>query len=536
MSTQPAIVDEGGDGMDLDTEPSEAPRRPTTFATTHLATILRDSSEWLSHVRLLQETDVIILLTPVVIPVSRDPTDNSDPFEPLGRSLARRHARIRHVPYTHRNGITSTHLGFIKRGHAIILCLASEPIQSDLADVTFAVSDNKPVIVVCCTGSRIDAQQALPFPTVIHTTGYSPPALDATATLVFVEQSQVNVSYLPDLSRANEFHPKVWLVEDFNEARDLSSVLNLWLECMDARFAMDQQALADVLRKPGYSKHYVVRNPSAGELVGFCATYLSYVDREGERLVASLAVLVVHPIARLQGIGLSLHSHAINQLKKTRGIIRLQLGSIFPRILYGPPSDVPFNDEWFRRRGWQMDKEAPGQGQAVHDLILEFEDWQYHSRFSSSIVIEYRLCTQDDMTKVLDLVEKISAMDGKLGWFDQYWSLSNGPNVKDIVLAIEDDDIIGTALTYTPACGSQVSNNLPWPRRIGNDVGGVTCVSIYPTKRDMIMSGILNACVENLQMQGMKMMFIDGVADCLEEFTKLGFQKWARYRDVWKSV
>lgn len=41
-------------------------------------------------------------------------------------------------------------------------------------------------------------------------------------------------------------------------------------------------------------------------------------------------------------------------------------------------------------------------------------------------------------------------------------------------------------------------------------------------KRDTIMRGILNACVENLQMQGMKKMFIDGVADGLEEFTKLG--------------
>lgn len=362
---------------------------------------------------------------------------------------------------TSRNGITSTHLGFIKRGHAIILCLASEPIQPELADVTFAVSDNKPVIVICCTSSSIDAQQALPFPTVIHTAGYSPSALEATAALVFAEQSRASVFYLPDLSRATEFHPKVWPVEDFNEARDIPSVLNLWLECMDIRFTMDQQALANVLRKPGYSKHYVVRNPSTGESVGFCATYLSYVDREGERLVASLAMLVVHPTSRLRGIGLSLHSHAINQLKRTRGIIRLQLGSTFPRILYGPPSDMPFSDEWFHRRGWQMNNETPGQGQAVHDLILEFENWQYHSGLGSSIVTEYRFCTQDDMTKVLDLVEKISAVDDKLGWFDQYWSLSNGPNVKDIVLAIEEDDIIGTALTYTPACGSQVSNNLP---------------------------------------------------------------------------
>jgi hypothetical protein len=67
-----------------------------------LATVLRDTTNWLSNIRTLRSTDVIILLTPVVIPISPDPVDVSDPFEPLGRSLAKRHARIRHVPYTQR--------------------------------------------------------------------------------------------------------------------------------------------------------------------------------------------------------------------------------------------------------------------------------------------------------------------------------------------------------------------------------------------------------------------------------------------------
>ena len=41
-----------------------------------------------------------MLLTPVVPLPSQESTDLSDPFEPLGRALARRHARVRHVPYT----------------------------------------------------------------------------------------------------------------------------------------------------------------------------------------------------------------------------------------------------------------------------------------------------------------------------------------------------------------------------------------------------------------------------------------------------
>lgn len=80
----------------------ESPEVQTNRNDGSLAVVLRDATDWLPHIKSLQETDVIILLTPVVIPISQDPNDLSDPFEPLGRSLAKRHAKIRQVPYTQR--------------------------------------------------------------------------------------------------------------------------------------------------------------------------------------------------------------------------------------------------------------------------------------------------------------------------------------------------------------------------------------------------------------------------------------------------
>lgn len=90
--------------IDLEPRPQRVDKTGSSslLQSTPIATIIRDVPHWLSSIRLLQSTDVIILLTPVVIPISQDPTDISDPFEPLGRSLSRRHARIRHVPYTKR--------------------------------------------------------------------------------------------------------------------------------------------------------------------------------------------------------------------------------------------------------------------------------------------------------------------------------------------------------------------------------------------------------------------------------------------------
>jgi len=258
----------------------------------------------------------------------------------------------------------------------------------------------------------------------------------------------------------------------------MANVLNLWTECISGRFAIDQHTLASLLRRPGYAKHYVVREPRNGDILGFCATYLSYVDKEGENLIASLAILLVRSSSRQQGVGLSLHSHAISQLKRTRGVIRLQLGSTFPRLLYGPPSEMHLNEEWFRRRGWQLDKGSPGQGQIVHDMILDFTDWRYTEQQQKQSSTNFRPCTQEDMIRVLEIVETTCARQAKMGWYDQYLSLMNGPNVKDVVLGIEHGTIVAIALTYTPSCGSQIASNLPWAGRIGNDVGGVTCICI----------------------------------------------------------
>lgn len=68
----------------------------------------------------------------------------------------------------------------------------------------------------------------------------------------------------------------------------------------------------------------------------------------------------------------------------------------------------------------------------------------------------------------------------------------------------------------------------------------------------MMMGGLLDACVANLQDQGMKKMFIDGIAEGVGSLLRLGkaidimkklqalimtgFREWARYRDVWKDT
>ncbi|THV47451.1 hypothetical protein BGAL_0310g00140 [Botrytis galanthina] len=507
------------------------------------ATILRDSADFLSKIRSLHESDVLVLLTPIVVPISQDITDTSDPFECLGRALAKRHAKVRHIPYTRRNGITSTHLGFIKRSHVIILCFVDHPEhqhQFEIAEVLFAVSDHKPCLIMVCS-DQVNKQDSIPFPTVILTSGYTPEDMEAAAAVIFGEREpSPNIGITSSASGMMEaVRPKLWAVDQWNESRDVPSVLKLWSDNFDVRFSIDVEAFVSLLRRPGYAKHYVVRDPRTSEVLGFCATYLSYVDQEGERLIASLAIIVVGKTYRRQGIGLSLHNHAIAQFRGTRGVIRLHLGSIFPRLLYGPPlsssAELTVNDEWFRRRGWILNKELRGQGQRVYDLILEFTKWKYQQNQGQE-KFKYRQSVQDDMVEVLRLVEEASIKQGNMGWFDQYFALMNGPNVKDIIICLEGDQIIATALTYTPFCGSSISSNLPWAGRIGHDVGGVTCICVSPQRNEPIGPELLDACIKKLYQQGMRRMFYDGVANDVDELKQLGFEEWAKYRDVWRDA
>jgi hypothetical protein len=104
-------------------------------------------------------------------------------------------------------------------------------------------------------------------------------------------------------------------------------------------------------------------------------------------------------------------------------------------------------------------------------MILEFAQWRYEDR-SPQASPSFRLCAEEDIERVLDFVETTCARQEKMGWYDQYLSITKGPNVKDVVLGIENNSIIAVALTYTPSSGSLIASNLPWAGRIGNNVGG----------------------------------------------------------------
>lgn len=440
--------------------------------------LIRDDQECIPLTRILVDGDIVLLLTPVVAPAGTPQGSERDPFEPLGRRLANHHPWIRHVPYTARGGITSTHVGFIRLAKAVVFVISTpshtgQSSQVELSEIARAIGEHRPqIIVACCNLQELESLKAS-FPTVLQLSGYTPSELEAAADIMFRETRSL-LSAGPNIQDLIlERGP--WQVEIWDERRDMGSVHELWNKCMPHRFRLDRFTLSSILCRDGYAMHYIVRDRETREVLGFCATYTTYVDSQGERLIGSLANIIVQPGYRGRGIGLSLHDHALRQLTRTRGVSRLQLGSTFPRLLYGLPFDLE-SEEWFRRRTWRMDGQIPGSGQEACDWLLRFDEWP--TRVFNSPSLTFRRCGMPDFDLVLDIVERESARNNHMGWYDQYAKLANTFHVRDIMLGLEGDNIVAIALTYVKDSGSGVAEDLPWAGTISEDVGGVTCICI----------------------------------------------------------
>ena len=93
----------------------------TTYANTEVNSsdvrFMRSSSASLKTLNSLPTDQLVVLFTPAI--PSAD--SHEDPFECLGRSLSKRHARIRHVPFVAKVGLTDLHAAWIRKAGAVVV-------------------------------------------------------------------------------------------------------------------------------------------------------------------------------------------------------------------------------------------------------------------------------------------------------------------------------------------------------------------------------------------------------------------------------
>ncbi|RBQ98600.1 hypothetical protein FVER53590_07996 [Fusarium verticillioides] len=505
------------------------------------ATLLWDHQDLIPLQKNLGDEDLVLLLTPAAVPIDQSLANASDPFEPLGKALARTHPWIRHVPYTKERGITGIHVAFIKRARVIIFVLTGFSteeglFQLELAEVAREVCEERPlVLIACCEVSEKGARE-YGFPTIIRCPGYFAADLQAVAVLLTSERPTATEA---TPTAGNSPPPPTWSLLKWDYDRDLPETHALWDACLPSKFHLDRSNLGSLLKRDGYAMHYMVREPNQGQAIGFCATFTTFTDSSGDRLIGSVAAIIVHKDFRGQGVGRFLHDEVVSKLNKIRGVGIIQLGSTFPRLLYGLPA--PETDtEWFEKRGWNMKESTPGNGRRVLDWLLRFADHPVPDLASAGLT--FRPCQLTDYQKVVEMANKESQKRYGFGWYDQYAKTIDSCYMNDIVVGLEGENLVAAAITYFPNNGSPCGADIPWPASIGQSIGGVSCICIKDedpdmvNRRDSVATRLLLACRQTLSERGMVGMFIDGSRSDENVLQSLGFCKWAEYKELWRKV
>ncbi|VUC21533.1 unnamed protein product [Clonostachys rosea] len=547
-------------------------------SSTPSANLLWDRQNCVPLDRCLSKDDIILLLTPLVVPPESQVDKTSDPFEPLGRSLSTRHPAVRHVPYTKQDGITGVHIAFIKKADVVIFVLTGysddDRTQADLADLVNEACDSRPLIVVaCCDLDEQDIQQH-DFPTIVQATGFSAIDMGLVSSVLLNGKSESATpgpapapvtapapaptpmaisppstptpgpAPAPSTSQAPVVLASrpAWSVKRWSPG-DVPEMHHLWLENVPSKFHLDREHFASLINRPDYAVHHVVREPSMNQMVGYCAAYANISDSRGEELIGSLAIMVVRQEFRGMGIGRLLHDTTISSLSRIRGVRRIQLGSTFPRFLYGIPSGHP-DIKWLEGKGWPFATgHKAGAGRLIADWLIRFEGDSSVNLASAGLT--FKPCELTDVPSVLDMVGRETERKHCFGWFDQYLRILDHSNIRDVLLGFEGTTLVASAITYIPNAGNPTALDLPWADVIGGgggQVGGITCVCIKDdgaevvNRRETIKVRLITACCAFLQSKGMLGALADGLKAEESGIEAIGFKKWAEYHEVWKHI
>ncbi|PHH61311.1 hypothetical protein CDD81_490 [Ophiocordyceps australis] len=285
-------------------------------------------------------------------------------FREFGKTLARyRNEKLLHTSYT-ANGVRPVHENLINRASCIIIVTADANRNLYQAGFTKHVDTmcsmlrsrgNKKQLIVVAVSSPYDFAMDKSIGTYICTFDFTENAMSALVR-VLVGEIDPPVGSMPGTLRKSKKVLKSrqhWLVEEYDRSRDTKG-LNDLIKAVhrstapDLDFLLSTNAASFELNLTHVKEaHFVVRNSSTQALYGFVATYFVAT-------VGILGAIFVDPGKRNVSIGRSLHRRALKSLSQQRGIKKMQIGTTFPGVFLGIPSNLELSmvKDWFSSSGW----------------------------------------------------------------------------------------------------------------------------------------------------------------------------------------
>ncbi|KAJ5675857.1 hypothetical protein N7462_008754 [Penicillium macrosclerotiorum] len=538
-------------------------------------TMMRDKNNLLPLSNVIEASEELLLLTPLVKPLaasavslsvnetkhgSLDTTSvdhaasvlsGESVFKELGRSLSRqRNGRVLHTSYTH-NGVRPIHEDLIKRASAVIVVTADANRNLYQQAFTKHVSlicqsqysssgerCEKPLVVVAVS-SPFDFATDSSIGTYICTYDFTETALQALVKVLYGDLTPTGT--LPGtISRSQKIHQsrQHWLVENWNEDRDadgLEALLDAVREdCTQGQRSelLGATSGSFLLRKEDIDEaHFVVRNSSTRALYGFCATYFFRSTGTGV-----IGCLIVDPSRRKLSIGHSLHSRAIRTLLQRKGMKRFQLGSRLPGIYLGIPNVTPVVRkrlrQWFANLGWNIALSRPVCSVVLRNLGTWTPPEGLTATLQNAEVI-YDLVYGWDFARAI--LEHIKT-NARQGVADIYRiALGGAPNCGIIRAKRSSDDmILGSIVVYNER--SALADHMPVLRATQTTVGGISSPVISPCADDYstVMQGLILLAIKQIRKLNANAVVMDcvdgdGNFDCL---SSMGFSVLHNFEEV----
>lgn len=446
-------------------------------------------------------------------------------FREFGKNLARyRNEKLLHTSYT-ANGVRPVHENLINRASCIVIVTADANRNLYQAGFTKHVDmicsmhrsrGNKKQLIVVAVSSPYDFAMDKSIGTYICTFDFTENAMSALVRILVGEIDPAGS--MPGTLRKSKKVLKSrqhWLVEEYDRARDAKG-LNELLRAVHRANAPDFEFLQSIsassleLNVPSIKEaHFVVRNSSTQALYGFVATY--FVSGVG-----ILGALFVDPGKRNVSIGRSLHRRALKSLAQQRGIKKVQLGTTFPGVFLGIPSNVELSTikEWFSSSGWDTQFPRKLTSLVIKDLGL----WLVPEGLLGSI----------QRTNIrFDLIHGLENADSVL----HHVRAHANPEVSELykyALAeskscgiVRAKDAAGNLLGVVIICrqNSALVTHVPLLLSHTDDVAGIIAPIVPPTPQSTLV------------LQGLALM---GVRQCKSHKASKALLSWVR-RQGWKN-
>ena len=519
-------------------------------------TVMRDRENLLPLSNIIDPSEELLLLTPLVKPLAASAVtlsanesghgglDSSSwektssvmsgesVFKELGRSLSRqRNGRVLHTSYT-ANGVRPIHEDLVKRASAVIVVTAdgyrnkyqqsfskhiSLLCQTQSAPVGKRDRLERPLIVVSVS-SPFDFAMDSSIGTYVCTYDFTETALQALVKVLYGELESSGT--LPgSISRSQKIHQsrQHWLVENWNEERD-GRALDALLDAMREEGTTVQGKSSELLgatssnfllRKEDIDEaHFVVRNSSTHTLYGFCATYFFRSSGTGV-----IGCLIVDPSRRKLSIGHSLHSRAIRSLVQRKSMRRFQLGSRLPGIYLGIPTACSVERkrlrQWFANLGWNTSLARPVCSVVLRNLLTWSPPDGLTAMLQSPDVVYDLVYGWDFARSILDHIQT-SARQGVVDIYRM--ALGGAPNCGIIrAKRATDDMILGSVVVYNDR--SSLADHMPAFRAQSCSVGGISSPVIAPFADDYsrIMQGLIMLAIRQIRKLNANAVVMDCV-------------------------